>query len=189
MSLGLFYPCDVRYRTRAVQSSFASDVKSGCPVGYQAEVVGDPTSDTAAPDDGVAVITDADYNVKAVTKVEYSVDAGVNYTEASDEDYSLEIDGKKITVTFDDSIEWDETPENNVVRVTYTQITTEAAYLKYTDSLIAVGVALHDTAAGASMCTLVVSGRVCRPFVEAAFGNTLTNAQIVAFCNNGVVID
>lgn len=66
---------------------------------------------------------------------------------------------------------------------------TNAKYAKFSEGLTPVGIALRAVpSTSASPLAIVVQGRVDRKIVEAAFGNTLTEAQIVAFCNNGIVI-
>lgn len=66
---------------------------------------------------------------------------------------------------------------------------TNSKYAKFAEGLTPVGIALRAVpSTSASPLAIVVQGRVDRTIVEAAFGNTLTEAQIVAFCNNGIVI-
>lgn len=66
---------------------------------------------------------------------------------------------------------------------------TQSKYVKFAEGLTPVGIALRAVpSTSASPLAILVQGRVDRKTVEAAFGNTLTEAQIFAFCNNGIVI-
>lgn len=66
---------------------------------------------------------------------------------------------------------------------------TNTKYAKFDTGLTPVGIALRAVpSTSASSLAILVQGRVDRKVVEAAFGASLTEAQIVAYCNNGIVI-